>query len=466
MTSIVAVDAVEDLTAAQIATRPARPWRDPRALVPAQLAATLAAGAAVAVGTGASLPLASALLGAVTLGVLAAAHESIQAGRLDPQSLVRAASVTLLTMTCLVVLTDLGERALWQATAMVTVTTLVLAAAQLVVRLAPRPLRVMLVGDPRAVGPVLTAWGDRADLSVRGVLLVGPEGLASPGWSVPTSADPATVREVAATWDVETVVVLPGADLDATYVQRLGWALEGSQVRLAVSSAVLESVAHHRLHLTRLQNTVFTCIEPSRPPVLVRLAKGVVDRLVGLLLLVAFGPLLLVLGLAVRLDSSGPALFRQTRVGQDGVPFTMLKLRTMQVDAEDRRADLLDADEGNGVLFKLHQDPRVTRVGRWLRALSLDELPQLVNVVRGEMSLVGPRPALPAEVQAYDERARRRLAVLPGMTGLWQVRGRSCLTWEESVALDLNYTDNISMTRDLAICVETIRAVASRKGAY
>jgi lipopolysaccharide/colanic/teichoic acid biosynthesis glycosyltransferase len=134
--------------------------------------------------------------------------------------------------------------------------------------------------------------------------------------------------------------------------------------------------------------------------------------------------------------------------------------------AENEVAELLDRDEGNGMLFKIHGDPRVTRFGRLLRALSLDELPQLVNVVRGEMSLVGPRPALPCEVEKYDDLARRRLAVRPGMTGLWQVRGRSDLDWDQSVALDTHYVDNVGLTSDLLICLATVRAVVSRKGAY
>ena len=144
----------------------------------------------------------------------------------------------------------------------------------------------------------------------------------------------------------------------------------------------------------------------------------------------------------------------------------MYKFRTMVVDAEAVKVQLASIDEGNGVLFKIRRDPRVTRIGRHLRRLSLDELPQLVNVLRGEMSLVGPRPALPLEVARYDHRAERRLAVRPGLTGLRQVSGRSDLDWEESLRLDLDYTDNVSLGRDLAICASTVRAVATGRGAY
>lgn len=177
-------------------------------------------------------------------------------------------------------------------------------------------------------------------------------------------------------------------------------------------------------------------------------------------------PLLLVTALLVRLTSRGPALFRQKRVGRAGVEFTMLKFRTMSVDAEARKADLHALDEGNGILFKLRDDPRVTRLGRHLRRFSVDELPQLVNVVRGEMSLVGPRPPLPAEVARYAIDDARRMLVKPGLTGLWQVSGRSDLTWEESMRLDLRYADNWSIALDLLILWKTARAVVGRDGAY
>jgi lipopolysaccharide/colanic/teichoic acid biosynthesis glycosyltransferase len=194
--------------------------------------------------------------------------------------------------------------------------------------------------------------------------------------------------------------------------------------------------------------------------------KWTFDRLVGLVLLALVAPVLVVLALLIRADSPGPALFRQTRVGKDGRHFTLYKLRTMRSDAEAVRALLVDEDEGNGRLFKIHDDPRITRVGRLLRRASLDELPQLLNVVRGEMSLVGPRPALPEEVAEYDADERRRLAVRPGITGLWQVSGRSDLDWERSVDLDLHYTDNHRLVDDALIGVRTVGAVVGARGAY
>ncbi|MGZ4474718.1 MAG: sugar transferase [Nocardioides sp.] len=175
-------------------------------------------------------------------------------------------------------------------------------------------------------------------------------------------------------------------------------------------------------------------------------------------------PLLLLIAIAIRLDSRGPVIFRQVRVGRDGRAFTMLKFRTMAADAEAHRDEV--CNDCDGVLFKSRQDPRITRVGRLLRRYSLDELPQLVNVIRGQMALVGPRPALSAEVERYDREARRRLQVVPGMTGLWQVSGRSDLAWDDAIRLDLDYVDHWSLALDARILARTARAVLGHSGAY
>jgi lipopolysaccharide/colanic/teichoic acid biosynthesis glycosyltransferase len=177
-------------------------------------------------------------------------------------------------------------------------------------------------------------------------------------------------------------------------------------------------------------------------------------------------PLLLTIALAIRLTSAGPVIFRQVRVGRDGEMFTVFKFRTMVVDAERRLGELWHRNESNEVLFKLRQDPRVTAVGRVLRRFSLDELPQLVNVLLGTMSLVGPRPALPSETEQYGRATSRRLLVKPGITGLWQVSGRSDLSWEDSVRLDLYYVENWSFAGDIQILWKTLHAVVSRRGAY
>lgn len=190
------------------------------------------------------------------------------------------------------------------------------------------------------------------------------------------------------------------------------------------------------------------------------------DRTGALFGLLALTPLLLAVALSVRLSSRGPVFHRQVRQGQHNRPFTMWKFRTMVADAETLKAQLAASNEVDGPLFKMRGDPRVTSVGRMLRRTSLDELPQLVNVLLGHMSLVGPRPPLPEEASRYDEREHRRLAVKPGLTGLWQVSGRSDLTWQETVSLDLWYVDNWSVAADMGLLARTVRAVADGRGAY
>ena len=195
-------------------------------------------------------------------------------------------------------------------------------------------------------------------------------------------------------------------------------------------------------------------------------SKRCIDLLLAGLLLTLSAPLLLLLGVFIRVGSSGPALLRQTRIGEGGRPFECFKLRTMQIDAEDYEASLAEMNEADGLLFKMRNDPRCTPLGRRMRRLSLDELPQLWNVVKGEMSLVGPRPALPEQVAKYDGAQRRRLEMKPGMTGIWQVSGRSDLAFDEMVLMDIYYVDNWSLALDARILVRTCIAVIRRHGAY
>ena len=194
--------------------------------------------------------------------------------------------------------------------------------------------------------------------------------------------------------------------------------------------------------------------------------KSFFDKIIATAALIAFSPVLAFIALAIVLGDGGPALFTQTRVGQDGQPFTVLKFRTMVPDAERRKEALLALDEGDGLLFKLRKDPRITTVGSWLRRTSLDELPQLLNVVLGEMSLVGPRPSLPVEAALFSDDVYRRLMVKPGITGLWQINGRSDLSYEDAVRLDLRYVDNWTLALDLEILWKTFEAVANGRGAY
>ena len=195
------------------------------------------------------------------------------------------------------------------------------------------------------------------------------------------------------------------------------------------------------------------------------MTKRAFDIVVSSLALLVLSPILALVALMVRTDG-GPAMFHQSRVGLDGRTFTMFKFRSMVVDAEARLPELLTGSDGNGMLFKMRQDPRVTRIGAVLRRLSLDELPQLINVLRGDMSLVGPRPPLRSEVDMYELWAHRRMLVKPGITGLWQVSGRSDLSWDDSIRLDLYYVENWSLASDMVIMWRTCRAVLERHGAY
>lgn len=263
----------------------------------------------------------------------------------------------------------------------------------------------------------------------------------------------------------DAVILAPDPGIAAAELQRLCWSLEEAGVCIFVWSGLLTSPAGRtRLdvegHLPLLHLGAPRRLGPSH------VLKHVLDRLVALLALLLLSPLLLVLCVAIRLDSPGPAFFRQTRVGRGDVTFTMWKLRTMRCDVGVLPPDLLELNEASGPLFKIRRDPRVTGIGRWLRRTSLDELPQLINVVMGQMSLVGPRPALPSEVAAYLPDVRHRLVVRPGITGLWQVSGRSDLPWADTVRLDQQYVDNWSLLLDVRILVRTARAVLSGRGAY
>jgi exopolysaccharide biosynthesis polyprenyl glycosylphosphotransferase len=263
----------------------------------------------------------------------------------------------------------------------------------------------------------------------------------------------------------DTVAVLSCPELDGTELRRLAWQLEESDVDLVVAPALLD-VAGPRTTIRPVDGLPLVHVDHPRLSGGRRAAKELFDRASAGLALLLLAPLLLVIGVAIRLTSHGPALFRQTRVGKNGETFTVLKFRSMYVDAEARLAELRAVNEKDSVLFKIREDPRVTRLGRWLRRYSLDELPQLFNVLAGQMSLVGPRPPLPSEVAQYAGDVNRRLVVKPGLTGLWQVSGRSDLSWEESVRIDLRYVENWSLALDAMILWRTVFAVLRSQGAY
>jgi exopolysaccharide biosynthesis polyprenyl glycosylphosphotransferase len=258
------------------------------------------------------------------------------------------------------------------------------------------------------------------------------------------------------------VAVLACPELDGTALRRLAWRLERSRTDLVVAPALME-VAGPRTAIRPVAGLPLLHVEHPELAGARRLIKNVFDRLIAVVALIVLAPLMVAIAVAVRATSPGPALFRQARIGKDGVQFTILKFRTMRQYAEARKVELVG--DGHGVPVKIRQDPRVTPLGARLRRHSLDELPQLLNVLRGDMSLVGPRPPLPEEVARYGDDVRRRLVVRPGMTGLWQVNGRSDLSWEESVRLDLRYVENWSLMLDLQILWKTWSAVARGTGA-
>ncbi|MFB9964742.1 sugar transferase [Sinosporangium siamense] len=280
---------------------------------------------------------------------------------------------------------------------------------------------------------------------------------------VPVAGDFSDLPLVVEQERADTVAVLACPELDGVALRRLAWRLERTHTELVVAPALME-VAGPRTTIRPVAGLPLLHVEHPELTGGRQYAKNVFDRCVAASLLVVLSPLLVGLALAVRASGSGPVLFRQTRVGRDGMLFTIFKFRTMREGAERQRVELVSDDDG--VLFKIRNDPRVTPLGAFLRRHSLDELPQLINVLLGHMSLVGPRPPLPEEVARYGDDVRRRLLVRPGMTGLWQVSGRSDLSWEESVRLDLRYVENWSLMMDLQILWKTWSAVARGAGAY
>ncbi|MFE7130116.1 sugar transferase [Streptomyces sp. NPDC057638] len=261
------------------------------------------------------------------------------------------------------------------------------------------------------------------------------------------------------------VAVTPDPHWSPDRLQRLAWNLEGSDAEMVVAPVLME-VAGPRLHVDAVLGIPLLRVSMPTFTGGRRVVKAVVDRMGAAVLLLVFAPLMALVGLCVAMDSRGGVFYRQRRVGKDGQEFMILKFRTMVPGAHGAKAGLAHRNEGAGVMFKLRRDPRVTRVGSVLRRYSIDELPQLFNVLTGSMSLVGPRPPLPEESAEYGPDIRRRLLVKPGLTGLWQISGRSDLPWEEAVRLDLRYVEDWSLALDTVILWKTLRAVVSGQGAY
>ena len=329
--------------------------------------------------------------------------------------------------------------------------------------------RVILIGHARAVADMTRRLRNERHhgLGIVGACL--PSGLGSnPVEGLPpVYGDFDDVAKAVVLSGADTVVVLACPEIDGAALRRLAWQLERDEIDLIVASTLVD-VAGDRTTIRPVDGLPMLHVEHPRLKGSARLVKAAFDRVGAVVLLTLSSPVLLVLCALVMFGPGGrgPAVFRQERVGKDGRLFMLFKFRTMVVNAEARLTELRNLNDTDGELFKMRKDPRVTPVGRWLRRYSLDELPQLVNVLKGDMSLVGPRPPLAREVAGYPSDMRRRLVVKPGLTGLWQVSGRSDLSWDESIRLDLTYVENWSLAMDLAILARTVSAVLRSSGAY
>ncbi|WP_246126186.1 sugar transferase [Nesterenkonia populi] len=330
--------------------------------------------------------------------------------------------------------------------------------------------RVLLMGSPASVEHIAGELSRQpwAGYQVAGACLRHDlANLNSEIAGIPVVGDFKTARGAMQEIGADTAIVTSSDDLDPLRVKELSWDLEQGKYSLIVAPS-LTDVSGPRIHSRPVSGLPLLHVETPQYSGLRMVVKRCFDVVVTLGILAMLVLPMLVIAVLVKLTSPGPVLFKQDRVGLKGEPFRMLKFRSMRDGADRMLGQLEQSDkiDGSSVLFKMKEDPRVTRVGKVLRRCSLDELPQLFNVLGGSMSLVGPRPSLQREVEQYDRHVHRRFLVKPGITGLWQVSGRSDLPWEESVRLDLYYVENWSLTADLAILWRTARAVVKGSGAY
>jgi exopolysaccharide biosynthesis polyprenyl glycosylphosphotransferase len=332
--------------------------------------------------------------------------------------------------------------------------------------------RLMILGGPGAVAHLAQSLSQARHAGYQPIAAYTPgavnpsdEDILSGLPVLGVSQDISSILAAIDSCGADAVAVSAGVQLHPQTLRHLGWELAARNVGLIMAPA-LTDIAGPRIHTQQVAGLPLIHVTTPSLEGGQRVAKRLFDVLVSGALIVLAAPLMALVAVLVKLDSSGPVLFRQERVGIGGDSFKMLKFRSMVTDAEEQLAALALRNEGHGVLFKLKNDPRITRVGGFLRKYSLDELPQLFNIFLGSMSLVGPRPPLPREVEAYENDVRRRLLVKPGLTGLWQVSGRSNLSWQDSVRLDLYYVENWSLTGDLVILLRTFRAVFRSTGAY
>lgn len=330
--------------------------------------------------------------------------------------------------------------------------------------------RVLIIGDHDSGNHLYRTLldGRTSGLSpVAAYLPHSPQGTTLGDGEIPTlgySSDSSDIIDAVRDNNIHAVAVSTGHGLTPQELRRLGWALAAAHVALIMAPAMTD-IAGPRIHTQPLGGIPLIHVHTPRIEGFQAVLKRSIDLVASTVGLILLSPLLLVVALLVKKDG-GPIFFLQERVGYRGNAFHMIKFRSMVTNAEELKKELMEQNEGNGVLFKMSDDPRITKIGKFIRKYSIDELPQLWNVFIGDMSLVGPRPPLPSEVAQYEEDAYRRLLVKPGITGLWQVSGRSNLSWEESIRLDLYYVENWSVIGDVVILFRTVRAVFAKDGAY
>ncbi|WP_018768741.1 sugar transferase [Arthrobacter sp. 162MFSha1.1] len=332
--------------------------------------------------------------------------------------------------------------------------------------------RLLLLGGPSAVAHLARSLRTAKHAGYLPIAVYTPNAEDFPAVEpesglpvVGNSPDAESIVEAIRACGADAVAVSAGVQLHPQTLRHLGWELASRNIGLIMAPA-LTDIAGPRIHTQQVAGLPLIHVTTPTLEGGQRVAKRLFDVVVSATLIVLTLPVMAVVAMLIKLGDRGPILFKQDRVGIEGAPFRMLKFRSMVVDAEARLESLKARSDGSGLLFKMKKDPRVTLIGRFLRKYSLDELPQLLNVLMGSMSLVGPRPPLPSEVEAYEQDVRRRLLVKPGLTGLWQVSGRSNLSWQDSVRLDLYYVENWSLAGDLLILMKTFRAVFQSAGAY
>lgn len=331
---------------------------------------------------------------------------------------------------------------------------------------------VLVVGGERSVRSLAESFdrGTADGYRVVGVCIPGHAGehgdtITVGGRDIPVLGDERHVVSALGSCDADTVAVTAAEQLGHVGMRNLAWDLESLHVDLVVAPGMMD-VSGPRLSMRPVAGLPLIHVEKPRYHGAQSFAKSSFDLVFALLALIVLSPVMALAALAVKTTSPGPVFYRSERMGLDGAPFSMLKFRSMVQGADVGVAEFVNRNEGAGVLFKLREDPRVTGVGRIIRKYSIDELPQFINVLRMEMSVVGPRPPLRSEVESYEIDVHRRLLVKPGLTGLWQVNGRSDLSWEDTVRFDLSYVDNWSMVGDMLIIAKTLKVVVTGRGAY